>query len=248
MKFLCFPLDICPANGSVLVIQEMASNITGPQISLSLSFSLSFTHRQTQTHRHTHIHSCVSWVGKSEDTIEEKCSGFFFFLIFQVLVKSVSLTCHPFPPHTPRPGFSLLVPLSAFSGCSVSELCQFWFHLSKMDVFCRKDVRWACLPGSPIWFSKRLSIPPVCYCCSVVSDSLQPHGLQHARLPCPAPSLVQFSRSVVSDSLRPQHTRPPVHHQLPEFTQTHVHRIGDALQQSHPLWSPSPLAFALSQQ
>ena len=32
----------------------------------------------------------------------------------------------------------------------------------------------------------------------------------------------------------------PVHHQLPEFTQTHVHRIGDAIQPSHPLSSPSP--------
>ena len=32
----------------------------------------------------------------------------------------------------------------------------------------------------------------------------------------------------------------PVHHKLPEFTQTHVHRIGDAIQLSHPLLSPSP--------
>ena len=34
----------------------------------------------------------------------------------------------------------------------------------------------------------------------------------------------------------------PVHHLLPEFTQTHVHRIGDAIQSSHPLSSPSPPA------
>ena len=34
----------------------------------------------------------------------------------------------------------------------------------------------------------------------------------------------------------------PVHHQLPEFTQAHVHRVGDAIQQSHPLSSPSPPA------
>ena len=32
----------------------------------------------------------------------------------------------------------------------------------------------------------------------------------------------------------------PVHHQLPEFTQTHVHRVGDAIHPSHPLSSPSP--------
>ena len=34
----------------------------------------------------------------------------------------------------------------------------------------------------------------------------------------------------------------PVHHQLPEFTQTHVHRVGDAIQPSHPLLPPSPPA------
>ena len=34
----------------------------------------------------------------------------------------------------------------------------------------------------------------------------------------------------------------PVHHQLPAFTQTHVHRVGDAIQPSHPLSSPSPPA------
>ena len=34
----------------------------------------------------------------------------------------------------------------------------------------------------------------------------------------------------------------PVHHQLPEFTETHVHQVSDAIQPSHPLSSPSPLA------
>ena len=33
-----------------------------------------------------------------------------------------------------------------------------------------------------------------------------------------------------------------VHHQLPEFTQAHVHRVSDTIQPSHPLLSPSPLA------
>ena len=51
---------------------------------------------------------------------------------------------------------------------------------------------------------------------SVVSDSLRPHGLQHTRLPCPSPT--------------------------PGFTQSHVHQVGDAIQRSHPLPSPSPLA------
>ena len=39
----------------------------------------------------------------------------------------------------------------------------------------------------------------------------------------------------------------PVLHHLPDFTQTHVHRVSDAIQPSHPLSSPSPPAFNLSQ-
>ena len=56
---------------------------------------------------------------------------------------------------------------------------------------------------------------------SVASDSLPPHGLQHTRPPCP--------------------------YQLLEFTQTHVHQVSDAIQPSHPLMSPSPTTFNLSQ-
>jgi len=41
--------------------------------------------------------------------------------------------------------------------------------------------------------------------------------------------------------------RLPVHHKLPEFTQTHVHRVSDAIQPSHPLSSPSPPAPIPSQ-
>ena len=45
------------------------------------------------------------------------------------------------------------------------------------------------------------------------------------------------------------HSTPglPVHHQLPEFTQTHVHRVGDAIQPSHPMSSPFPPAPNSSQ-
>ena len=46
---------------------------------------------------------------------------------------------------------------------------------------------------------------------------------------------VQFSPSVVSNSLWPhelQHARRPVQHQLPEFTQTHIHQVGDSIQPS----------------
>ena len=45
------------------------------------------------------------------------------------------------------------------------------------------------------------------------------------------------------------HRKPglPVHHQLQEFTQTHAHLVGDAIQPSHPMLSPSPLAPNRSQ-
>ena len=54
-----------------------------------------------------------------------------------------------------------------------------------------------------------------------------------------------FSLSVVSESLDPMNRSTPglpVHHHLPEFTQTHVHQVSDAIQPSHPLLPPSPPA------
>ena len=61
---------------------------------------------------------------------------------------------------------------------------------------------------------------------------------------------VQFSRSVVSDSCNLINCSTPglpVHHQLPEFTQTHIHRVSDAIQPSHPQPSPFPPAPSPSQ-
>ena len=57
--------------------------------------------------------------------------------------------------------------------------------------------------------------------------------------------LSQFSSVAQSwptfcDSMNRNMPGLPVHHQLPEFTQTHVHQVGDAIQPSHPLLSPSP--------
>ena len=64
--------------------------------------------------------------------------------------------------------------------------------------------------------------------------------------------LVQFSSVTQScpalcDPMNCSTPGVPVHHQLPEFTQTHVHWVGDAIQPSHPLSSPSPPAINLSQ-
>ena len=59
-------------------------------------------------------------------------------------------------------------------------------------------------------------------------------------------SVIQSCR-ILCDPMN--HSTPglPVHHQLPEFTQTHVHRVSDAIQPSYPLSSPSSPTFNLSQ-
>ena len=101
-----------------------------------------------------------------------------------------------------------------------------------------------------------------------MSNSLQSHELQHSRPLCPplCPfssvqfssvaqscltlcqnqfSSVQFSSITQScltlcDSMDCSTPGFPVHHQLPELTQTHVHWLSNAIQLSHPLLSPSP--------
>ena len=165
-----------------------------------------------------------------------------------------------------------------------------------------------------------MSKPSVQFSCSVVSDSLRPHESLHARPSCPSPTpgvypdscplsqwchpttsyLQSFSASgsfamsqlftaggqsikaLASTSVLPMNTQDwsplgwtgwislqpssviqscltpcnpmnhsmlglPVHCQLPEFTQTHVHWVDDAIQPSYPLLSPSPPVFNLSQ-
>ena len=63
--------------------------------------------------------------------------------------------------------------------------------------------------------------------------------LQFSSVAQPCPTL--------SDPMNRSMPGLPVHHHLPEFTQTHVHRVCDAIQPSHPLSSPSPPAPNLSQ-
>ena len=63
---------------------------------------------------------------------------------------------------------------------------------------------------------------------------------------CPASLGIQFSSAQSCPTLSNPMNRStpglPVHHQLLEFTQTHAHLVGDAIQPSHPLSSPSPPA------
>ena len=79
----------------------------------------------------------------------------------------------------------------------------------------------------------------------IQGSSCLPH-LRHFKINI---SSVQFSCLVVSicDPINRSAPGLPVHHQLPEFTQTQVHRVSDAIQPSHPLLSPSPPALNPSQ-
>ena len=84
---------------------------------------------------------------------------------------------------------------------------------------------WECKLIQPLWktvrrFLKKLGIKPPSVQFSSVAQS------------CPS----------LCDPMN--HSTPglPVHHQLPEFTQPHIHRVSDAIQPSHPLLSPSPPA------
>ena len=58
---------------------------------------------------------------------------------------------------------------------------------------------------------------------------------------------VAQSCPTLCDPMNPSTPSLPVHHQLPEFTQTHAHRVSDAIQPCHPLSPPSPPALNLSQ-
>ena len=60
-------------------------------------------------------------------------------------------------------------------------------------------------------------------------------------------SVQSLSRVQLCDPMDCSTPGLPVHHQLPEFTQTHVHWVGNAIQPSHPLSSSSPPSFNLSQ-
>ena len=104
----------------------------------------------------------------------------------------------------------------------------------------------------------------MCRVALVVSDSLRPCGLWPATsvregvlqarilehigqywLPYPFSSSISSvaqSCPTLCDPMNCSTPGLPVHHQLPQFTQTHVHRVSDAIQPSHPLSAPSPPA------
>ena len=99
----------------------------------------------------------------------------------------------------------ILLLLSHFSRVQLCATPETVAHQASLSIFQVRILKW-------VQFS---SVQALSYV------SLQPHGLQHARPPCPSP--------------------------IPDSIQTHVYRVSDAIQSSHPLLSPSPPALNLSQ-
>ena len=83
--------------------------------------------------------------------------------------------------------------------------------------------------------SSLLSLPAL-----VPSVAADPGKTTHSPPPPQSVSSVAQSCPTLCDLMNRSTPGLPVHHQLPEFTQTHVHGVGDAIQPSHPLSSPSP--------
>ena len=91
--------------------------------------------------------------------------------------------------------------MSGYSPCFIAIVKR--FSGSLYEFLCVETV------NRVLWLKLIVQFSSVQFNGSVVSDSLQPHELQHARPPCPSPT--------------------------PRVTQTHVHQVGDAIQPSHPL-------------
>ena len=105
-------------------------------------------------------------------------------------------------------------PFPSFFGSShIDSHCKFLITdvLSKSMKGSKKCGVYPLCPTEPVYLFSSVQ-----FRCSVVSDSLRPHKLQHARPPCPSPT--------------------------PDLTQTHVHRVGDGIQPFHPMSSPLPPA------
>ena len=134
-------------------------------------------------------------------------------------------------------------------------LCEFLLYSTATQLYIyaylSQDTEYSslCYTAGPLCLSILYIV--VCICQSQTLNTSLPLG-SHKSVPSLGPwacfcfiTSVQFSRVRFFTTC----STPgfPVHHQLPEFTQTHVHRVSDAIQPSHPLSNPCPPTFSLSQ-
>ena len=139
--------------------------------------------------------------------------------------------------------------LSHFSRVRLCATPQTAAHQAPSSLGFSRQEHWSGLPfPSPMHESE---VPQSCPTLSDLVDCSLPdssvHRIFQARvLRIAVISPVTQSCLTFRDPMNCSTPGLPVHHQLPEFTQTHVHQVGDAIQLSHPLSSPSP-AFTFSQ-
>ena len=110
--------------------------------------------------------------------------------------------------------------------CQVQTGFQAYFYKKKWDLFSTKF---------------QLSLLQLLLIGSV-TPKWQTKGLRFCNQQIRSDQSLSRVRLFVTDPMNRSIPGLPVHHQLPEFTQTHVHRVSDAIQPSYPLSSPSPLA------
>ena len=125
--------------------------------------------------------------------------------------------------------FSSRLAIFVARGFCLPYLCLFYVWISGYHI----QIDWG-LPTAPQLF--RRFVP---YLQKVCSHTLEMLWVQFSPAPQSCPTLC--------DPMDCGMPGFPVHHQLVEFSQTHVHWLSDAIQPSHPLSSPSPAAFNLSQ-
>ena len=123
-------------------------------------------------------------------------------------------------------------------------------HILSPANFSKRVLRQEYWSGSPFPSPGDLPDPEIESVCPELAGG--PLPLNHQGNPSRIFNSVQFSSVTQScptlcNPMNRSTPGFPVHHQLPEFTQTHVHRVSDAIQPSHPLSSPSPPAANPSQ-
>ena len=135
-------------------------------------------------------------------------------------------------------------------GCLDTEECPFW-HVWKAAHRCGStDTLWSrsspeqVLPALGLGQLISQVAPLSCLTCH---ENITEVEAQHESFTHQSVSSVAQSCPTLCDPMNRSRPGLPVHHQLPEFAQTYVHRVGDAIQPSHPLLSPSPPALNLSQ-
>ena len=122
---------------------------------------------------------------------------------------------------------------SSWLGCKVNKTINLCHHTGCMqDLMCdplhRILVQEVCASGSMLCYSCPKILKSILYPCIFILSVIQSCPTLCDTLGCIMPGF-------------------PVHHHFPEFVQTHVHQVGDAIQPSHPLSSSSPPTFNLFQ-